>query len=105
VDHQFAGFGTVTQTDAAGNMTKTYCDTSNGASTSTGQSLDDFWKIGKPYRVQQYDNAGNLYKATITKWDSASLGGIQELAEEVVAMTGITHTTGAAVEEALRTSP
>ena len=75
VDHQFAGFGTVTQTDAAGNVTKTYYDTSNGMSTSTGQYLDNFWKIGKPYRVEQYDNGGNLYKATVTKWDDASLGG------------------------------
>lgn len=74
-DHAFAGFGLVTQTDGAGNVTKTYYDTSNGVSSSTGQYADNFWKIGKPYRVEQYDNASNLYKLTITKWDSASLGG------------------------------
>ena len=65
----------VTQTDGASNVTKTYYDTSNGVSSSTGQYADNFWKIGKPYRVENYDNANNLYKLTITKWDSASLGG------------------------------
>ena len=75
VDHQFAGFSLVTQTDAAGNVTKTYYDTSNGASSSTGQYADNFWKIGKPYRVENYDNANHLYKVTITKWDSTSTGG------------------------------
>ena len=74
-DHEFAGFGTVTETDPAGNVTKTYYDTSNGVSSSTGQYQDNFWKIGKPYRVETYDNASHLYKVTITKWDDASLGG------------------------------
>lgn len=74
-DHEFAGFSEVTQTDGAGNVTKTYYDTSNGSSTSIGQYQDNFWKIGKPFRVENYDNAGDLYKVTITKWDDASLGG------------------------------
>lgn len=74
-DHQFAGFSTVTQTDGAGNVTKTYYDTSNGVSTSTGQYQDNFWKIGKPYRVDNYDNANNLFKTTVTTWDDTSLGG------------------------------
>ena len=73
-DHEFAGFGLVTETDSAGNVTKTYYDTSNGVSSSTGQYNDNFWKIGKPYRVENYDNAGNLYKVLITKWDSTSTG-------------------------------
>ena len=75
VDHEFAGFGVVTQTDGAGNVTKTYYDTSNGSSTSLGQYNDNFWKIGKAYRVENYDNAGDLYKVTVTKWDSTSTGG------------------------------
>ncbi len=73
-DKEFAGFSLVTATDPAGNVTKTYYDTSNGSSSSTGQYNDNFWKIGKPYRVENYDNAGNLYKVTITKWDSYGLG-------------------------------
>ncbi len=75
VDHQFAGFTSVTQTDPAGNVTKTYYDTSNGNSTSTGQYNDNFWKIGKAYRVENYDNNNTLYKVTTTKWDDANLGG------------------------------
>jgi len=74
-DHKFAGFAQVTATDAVGNVTKTYYDTSNGVSSSTGQYQDNFWKIGKPYRVEQYDNASNLYKVTITRWDSTPTGG------------------------------
>jgi len=74
-DHEFAGFGLVTQTDPAGNVTKTYYNTSNGTNGGEGQYIDNFWKIGKAYRVENYDNAGNLYKVTITKWDSASIGG------------------------------
>jgi RHS repeat-associated protein len=73
-DHEFAGFTSVKATDPAGNVTKTYYDTSNGASSSTGQYADNFWKIGKAYRVESYDSNNHLYKVTITKWDSASLG-------------------------------
>ena len=74
-DHEFAGFTSVKSTDPAGNVTKTYYDTSSGTSSSTGQYADNFWKIGKAYRVENYDNNNNLYKLTVTKWDSASLGG------------------------------
>ncbi|PYP86002.1 MAG: hypothetical protein DMG65_19650 [Candidatus Angelobacter sp. Gp1-AA117] len=74
-DHKFAGFKIVTETDAAGNVTKTYYHTGNGTDSAHGEYADNFWKIGKPYRVEQYDNAGNLYKLTVSKWDSASLGG------------------------------
>jgi YD repeat-containing protein len=74
-DHEFAGFTQVKATDPAGNVTKTYYDTSTGTNSSTGQFADNYWKIGKAYRVENYDNASNLYKVTITKWDSANLGG------------------------------
>jgi len=74
-DHEFAGFSSIKATDPAGNVTKTYYDTSNGTSTSLGQYNDNFWKIGKAYRTENYDANSKLYKTTITKWDSASLGG------------------------------
>jgi len=74
-DHQFAGFGFVTQTDAAGNVTKSYYHTSNGTDSARGEYNDNFWKIGKPYRIENYDNANNLYKKVINRWDSFSLGG------------------------------
>ncbi len=74
-DRQFAGFTTVTQTDAAGNVTKTYYHTGSGSDSAHGEYADNFWKIGKPYRVESYDNAGHLYAKTINKWDSYGLGG------------------------------
>lgn len=77
-DHEFAGFGLVTETDPAGNVTKTYYDTGNGTNAAEGQYYDNFWKIGKAYRVENYDNAGNLYKVVVTRWDDASTGGNAE---------------------------
>ena len=74
-DHELSGFGLVTATDPAGNVTKTYYDTSKGTNTAAGQYSDNFWKIGKTYRAENYDNAGNLYKVAITKWDSTNIGG------------------------------
>jgi RHS repeat-associated protein len=74
-DKQFAGFATVSSTDAAGNVTKTFYHTGNGTDSTHGEYVDNFWKIGKPYRIEQYDNAGNLYKKTIDKWDHYALGG------------------------------
>ncbi len=74
-DKQFAGFSNVTETDAAGNVTKTYYHTGTGTATSTGEYADNYWKIGKPYRIESYDNANNLFKKVINRWDSVSLGG------------------------------
>ena len=64
-DKEFSGYKIITQTDSAGNVTKTYYHTGE----------DGYFKIGKPYRVEQYDNAGNLYKKVINKWDSYNLAG------------------------------
>ncbi|HET9410040.1 MAG TPA: FG-GAP-like repeat-containing protein [Candidatus Sulfotelmatobacter sp.] len=74
-NHQLAGFNLVTQTDSASNVTKTFYHTGNGIDSTHGEFADNFWKIGKPYRVENYDNAGNLYKTVITKWNSTSTGG------------------------------
>jgi len=74
-DHQFAGFTQVKETDAAGNVTKTYYHTSNGTDSAHGEYQDDFWKIGKPYRIESYDNAGKLYRTVVNGWDAYALGG------------------------------
>jgi RHS repeat-associated protein len=74
-DRQFAGFNMVTETDAAGNVTTTYFHTGRGSDSARGEYQDNFWKIGKPYRVQSFDGAGNLYKTTINKWGFFGLGG------------------------------
>jgi YD repeat-containing protein len=74
-DHQFAGFTQVKETDAAGDVTKTYYHTSNGADSAHGESPDNFWKIGKPYRTEDYDAAGDLYRVVVNGWGSFGLGG------------------------------
>ncbi len=74
-DTRFAGFSAVSSTDSVGNVTVTHYHTANGTDSSHGEYNDNYWKIGKPYRVENYDNAGNLYKKVINRWDSFNLGG------------------------------
>ncbi len=71
-DRRFSSFGTTTETDPAGNNTKTYYHGGYATSSSLGQYNDNYWKTGKPYRIEKYDNSGNLYQKTISKWDSAT---------------------------------
>ncbi len=72
-DRKFAGFGLVTTTDPAGNVTKTYYHTGTGTDTTHGEYSDDYYKIGKVYRAEQYDASNNLYAKTINKWDEYSI--------------------------------
>lgn len=73
-DRQFSGYNLVEQTDAAGYVTKTYYHTANTSDSSLGEYQDNYFKIGKPYRVEKYDVSGNLYQVSINKWDSYDLG-------------------------------
>ncbi len=73
-DRKFAGFGRVEKTDPVGNITKTYFHQGNETSTSTGEYIDHISKMGKPYRIEQYDSSGNLFSKIINKWDRADLG-------------------------------
>ncbi len=73
-DRKFAGFHIVTKTDDLGNTTKTYYHTGSGTDTGRGEYADDEAKIGKVYRVEQYDGSGNMYTATINKWDGYVIG-------------------------------
>lgn len=77
-DKKFAGFGMVAETDPAGNVTKTYFHQGNESDTARGEYNDGYFKIGKPYRVEKYDNAGNLYQKTINKWDASANGAGSE---------------------------
>lgn len=72
-DRKFAGFGLVTETDSVGNVTKTYYHQGNDTETSLGEYSDHSSKIGKPYRMEEYDNGGNLYRLTINKWENSSI--------------------------------
>ncbi len=86
-DKKFAGFEQIVKTDAAGNVTKTFFHTASSTDSSHGEYLDNLWKIGKPYRVEKYDNNSNLVKKTINKWDvatSTQAAGFVKLAQSVV---------------------
>jgi len=74
-DKQFSGYKIIKQTDGAGNVTKTYYNTGTGNDSTNGQYQDNYFKIGKPYRVEQYNNSNNLYQVIINKWEVHSLGG------------------------------
>lgn len=72
-DRKFAGFGLVTKTDSVGNVSKTYFHQGNDTETTLGEYSDHSSKIGKPYRMEEYDNQGNLYRLTINKWENSSI--------------------------------
>jgi RHS repeat-associated protein len=73
-DHKFAGFGSITTTDAAGNVRKTYLHQGNESNQASGEYNDEYCKIGKSYRQESYDSNGHLYSLTINKWDSSDPG-------------------------------
>src|SRR3989344_5464884 len=74
-DRKFAGFGKITETDNGGNVTKTFYHQGNTTDTANGEFSDHISKRGKPYRVEQYNNTGNLFSKAINKWEHVSLGG------------------------------
>lgn len=80
-DREFAGYNIISKTDSAGNITKTYYHTANESDSSRGEYNDDYWKIGKAYRTEQYDNAGRLFTKTINKWDDVDLGSGSKFAK------------------------
>ncbi|MCX6735655.1 MAG: DUF5011 domain-containing protein [Candidatus Parcubacteria bacterium] len=73
LDRKFAGFGKITKTDPVGNVTKTYYHQGNTSDSSNGEYSDDISKINKPYRIEQYDTANNLYSLTVNKWDKYAI--------------------------------
>lgn len=74
-DRKFAGFGSITTTDAAGNISKTYLHQGNESNQAFGEYNDEYCKIGKSYRQESYDSNGHLYSLTINKWESGDPGG------------------------------
>ena len=74
LDRKFAGFSNITDTDSAGNVKKTYYHQGNTTNTSLGEYDDHVSKIGKPFRVEEYNNSGNLYRLTVNKWDKYNIG-------------------------------
>ncbi|MEK7080273.1 MAG: FG-GAP-like repeat-containing protein, partial [Patescibacteria group bacterium] len=74
-DKQFAGYNLIIQTDSAGNIAKTYYHTANETDSTRGEFEDNYFKIGKPYRIEQYDNTGKLFLASANKWEATNLAG------------------------------
>lgn len=74
LDRKFSGFGKVTETDDAGNVTTMSFHGGTQNESSLGQYEDHISKMGKPYRVEVKDGSGNLYSKVINKWDKADLG-------------------------------
>ena len=77
-NRKFAGFATITKTDPAINTTKTYFHQGNTSDSTHGEYSDEYWKIGKPYRVETANSSGSLYSKTINKWDSYDLGNARK---------------------------
>ncbi len=73
-DRKFSGFAKVSETDNAGNVTKTYFHQGDTTNSSQGEESDHVSKIGKPYRIETYDASNNLYSKFINKWENFDLG-------------------------------
>jgi len=86
-EKKLAGFAEVDKTDGAGNVTKTYFHTGSGEDSGRGEYQDNYWKIGKQYRIEKYDDKANLYEKIIYKWDSvtsvSSISGFAKMSEMV----------------------
>ena len=86
-DRKFAGFAEVDKTDSASSVTKTFYHTGSGTDSTHGEYQDNYWKMGKAYRVEKYDRSGNLFEKTINKWDTAtsttSVAGFAKLSQTI----------------------
>lgn len=73
-DRNIAGFAQIDETDSQGDITKNYYHTADESNSAKGEYQDSYYKIGKAYRIEQYDASGNLYRVNINKWDIYDLG-------------------------------
>jgi len=77
-DKQFAGFEKVIATDAEGNKTVYYYHQGDNTDAARGEVEDHKAKIGRMYREEKFDDAGNLYAVTINDWERADLNPGQD---------------------------
>jgi RHS repeat-associated protein len=87
-DKKFGGFAEIDKTDSASSVTKTFYHTGTGTDTAHGEYTDNYFKIGKPYRIEKYDNNQHLYEKTINKWESvtsstSTISGFTKLGQTV----------------------
>jgi RHS repeat-associated protein len=74
LDRRFAGFSTIERTDSGGNAKKTYYHQGNTTNTTLGEYDDHVSKIGKAYRLEEYDDSSNLYRLSVDKIDKYNIG-------------------------------
>ncbi len=68
LDKRFSGFNKISENDSL-NKTITYFHQGNQTDSTNGEYEDHPSKIGKAYRIESYNNSGNLYNAVVNKWD------------------------------------
>ena len=73
-DRKMAGFSKVISTDSASNTTTLFFHQGDTSSSTIGEYSDHFSKIGKVYRTEVSDSAGNIFSKIITKWDQDTQG-------------------------------
>jgi RHS repeat-associated protein len=77
-EKQLSGFHIVTTEDGAGNISKQYFHQGNETNSALGEQEDTKEKIGRIYRSEAYDGAGNLYAASTSNWQQELLAGGDE---------------------------
>ncbi len=71
LDRKFAGFNSITKTDASGFTTTNYFHQGNSSATTTGEYDDVGCKIGKIYRTEIADD-DDIYSTAVNKWDKVN---------------------------------
>lgn len=73
-DHQLAGFGKVVKTNGLGHSMTTSYHQGDASDSGVGEYNDHFSKIGKAYRTEIANSAGQVYSTTVNKWENVDLG-------------------------------
>lgn len=73
-NRRFAGFEKINKVNPAGEQLIKYYHQGNITNSVKGEFGDNYFKIGKPYRIEITNSSGSLYSKTINKWDDYDLG-------------------------------
>lgn len=97
VNREIAGFGRTTVTDPFGQKTVHFFHQAGGYDgSSLGEHASDNWYLmGRRYRVETYDASSKLMKREITHWESSSLGTNREFVRAEGMVTTVFNTGGA----------
>lgn len=77
-NRKFAGFGKITKTNSAGTEEASYFHQGDSSNSAQGEYADHESKIGKIYRTEIRNSSGQLYKASIQRWDRRDLGNSRD---------------------------